>query len=124
VQLIGSEVGGQPNAEQRRQQLSHLLTGKLPAGEEGFAVGRVLDHKGGGTAKLSGYREALQQARCENSDRCNESNRGIGRHEGQYRRADDHQSNGERERGFAAGAVGIGAKNDRSDRPGQIRQTK
>ena len=70
----------------------------------------MLDHKGRRAPELSGDSEALQQAGGEYARRRNESNDGIGRHEGHHGCADYHQLDRERQRCFAAGAVSIGAR--------------
>ena len=53
-----------------------------------------------------------------------QTDRSVRRHDGHYAGADDHELNGERERGFAAGAIGVGAENNGSNRPGQVRQAE
>ncbi len=124
MQLRPAQRAAEAEAEERGEQFRDVLTGELPAGEEGFAAGGMLNHERGGAAKFSCHGEALQQAGGENPDGRDQPDDGIGRHEGHHGRADDHEPDGESERGFAAGAVSISAQNNRPERTGQVRQAK
>ena len=124
MQLRPAQRAAEAEAEERGEQFRHLLTGELPAGEKGFAAGGMLNHEGGGAAKLSSDGEALEQSGGKNPNGCDQPDRGIGGHEGHDGCADDHQPDGKSERGFSAGAVSISAQNNRPERTGQVRQAK
>ena len=117
IDLFGRQAVGDDRAHGGAEDERDALARLLPAGEVAAAlVRRVLDQEGRGTADFAAGREALDQPRDHDQDRCADANLRIRRRQSDDGRANRHQHDGERERSLAAHAVGVDAEHDGADR--------
>ncbi len=115
-QLIGGQRTRQHDTERGGENRGQALAGELPAGEETAAIGILLRQKRRRTAELATRREALQHARDHDHDRRSDADGRIGRHDGDDRRADHHDGDGEHEGNLAPIAIGEASEHDGTKR--------
>ncbi|MDR6356700.1 hypothetical protein Q3H58_003371 [Pseudomonas psychrotolerans] len=109
-QLLQHDQGGQG------QELAGDQGDVLEAGIETAAfLSRHLAQVGGGGAVFTAYREALQQARQDQHDRCGDADAGIAGGEGDDQGAGAHHDYRDHQRGLASGLVGVEAHQPAAD---------
>jgi hypothetical protein len=84
----------------------------------------VLGQERGRAAEFAARREALDQPRGDEDQRCGDADRPVGRQHRDHERAGHHQQDRQRERGLAARAVGVRAEHDRAERAHEERHAE
>jgi len=110
LQIGGRHPQGKTDAERRREQIGQALAGKLPTCDKSAPLRRMLHQERGRAAEFAAGGKSLHQPRDENRYRRRNADAPIGRHQRDHESAERHQQDRNHQRGLAAVAVGIDAK--------------
>ena len=107
-------TGPQNRANENGEALANHLPGAVKAAPPGR---RAFDEEGGGAGKFSAGGETLQQPRHHNDQRRADADGSVSRRKCDQRNGDRHRGDDNKQRGFAAAAIGVNAEKNASDRP-------